>query len=115
MLRASSILLVAALALGASACPPPPSPPPNGTGAPDASAPAAAWKPKAFSRATDGCTQAWSCDCSGFIAKAGCHIESTGDTTTTGVCAADSGPPTGCTRCMALPPPAACVCAEACP
>jgi hypothetical protein len=31
------------------------------------------------------------------------------------VCAADSGPPTGCARCMALPPAPACACKEVCP
>jgi hypothetical protein len=111
MLRAS--LLFAALAVSASACPPPEPQPPSG--GPDAGAAGPAWKPKAFARATEGCTQGWTCDCSSVPAKAGCHNEATSDESTTGVCAADSGPVTGCTRCMALPPPTTCACKSVCP
>jgi len=111
MLRA--LFLSAALALGASACPPPEPHPPSGN--PDGGAAGPSWKPKTFGRAAEGCTQLWSCDCTGVTASAGCHVEPSRDDSTTGVCAADSGPVNGCTRCMALPPAGACACKNACP
>lgn len=117
MLRASSLLLLTALAVGSLGCPPPsPSPPAPGTAAPaPTGAPVAAWKVKSFAPATEGCKQTWACECAGFTAKAGCHIEGTKDESTTGVCAADSGPHAACARCMALPPAVACACKEVCP
>lgn len=120
MSRALSAPILVALALASAGCPPQAQPPAS-TGAPTSSASAAPapsvdWKPKSFVRATEGCTQAWACDCTVMAPRAGCHVEGAKpDATTTGVCAADSGPPTGCTRCMALPPPDACTCHYACP
>ena len=38
-----------------------------------------------------------------------------GDATTQGACAADTGPLSACTRCMALEPVDPCTCATACP
>lgn len=119
MLRAPPILLLAALAVSARACPPPhPHAAVAGTAAAAGSAsaaPAAVWQAKGFSRAAEGCDQIWRCECGAFKAKAGCHMDGTSDVATRGVCAADSGPLTGCDRCMALPPPGVCVCKEACP
>jgi len=115
MLRALPASLFAAVALLTAGCPPPGPQPPGTSGAPDASAPpSASWKPKSFEKVTEGCTQSWTCDC-GVPAKAGCHLDRTSDTTTSGACAADSGPPTGCTRCLALPPAPACACTNVCP
>jgi hypothetical protein len=109
-----------AAALGAAfavtACPPAHDPSKPVVDAPDASTPGAAWKEKSFSRGQDlACTQAWTCDCSALTAKAGCHLRATADGSTTGVCAADSGPLTACTRCMALAPPNPCTCTDVCP
>ncbi|MFT3773158.1 MAG: hypothetical protein QM820_47870 [Minicystis sp.] len=119
MLRALPALSLAALALAAVACPAPEPHTPSGAGAAGttpSAGPAASWKPKNFARAADqGCNQLWSCDCSALVARAGCRLEGTRDDSTTGVCAADSGPTTACTRCMALPPAPACACKEVCP
>jgi hypothetical protein len=117
MPRLAPFLALAALALGLLACPPEPQHP-NGGPTPSATpsaAPVAAWKMKSFARAAEGCNQAWTCDCSAFKAKAGCHVDASSDDSTRGVCVAESGPPTGCDRCMALPPPGVCACKEACP
>ena len=85
--------------------------PPPDTAAP----PPPARKPKRFSRGTEGCEQIWSCDCRGVAAKQGCHLDRSVDEATSGACAADSGPPSGCTRCLALPPAPACACKNVCP
>jgi hypothetical protein len=111
MLREATLPL---LALALSACPSqPPAPPP----APSATAAAAAptWKAKDFVKSQEGCTQLWSCDCAGQKPRTGCHLQGTRDDTTSGACAADSGPVNACTRCLALPPAKACACDDVCP
>ncbi|APR76360.1 Hypothetical protein A7982_01707 [Minicystis rosea] len=114
MKRLSSALGLVVLALLVAACPSPAPPPPAPGGVQPAATPV--WKPKSFARAADqGCTQVWTCDCSAAPARAGCHAEPTPDDRTTGVCAADSGPANGCTRCMALPPAVTCACKDVCP
>jgi hypothetical protein len=117
MPRLASLVLLAALALGLLACPPAKPPPGVAPGPPAAptAAPVAAWKAKSFARSTEGCSQAWTCDCSALKPKAGCHLDAPSDDSTRGVCVAESGPPTGCDRCMALPPPGTCACKEVCP
>jgi hypothetical protein len=117
MLRAAPLLLLAGVALATSACPPPDpnTPTPSGSASGSASAAGPGWKPTTFSKKAEGCSQGWTCDCGPMKAKSGCHLDITRDDATTGVCAADSGPPTGCTRCMALPPAPACACKEVCP
>ena len=104
--------LAAAIALVIAACSPPPSDDPPRV-ALHASGPA--WRAKGFSRDTEGCTQTWACDCSGVAARAGCHTKHSGDATTQGACAADTGHLSGCTRCMALEPADPCTCTAACP
>lgn len=115
MLRALPAFACAALLLTACPSPPPDPRPPAGGPTASASPTAPAWKPKAFAKATEGCHQLWTCDCTGVAPRSGCHVEGTRDDSTTGVCAADSGPVNGCTRCMALPPPAPCACNDVCP
>lgn len=103
------MVLLTGLALALSGCPKDPNAPATGN------APAGAWKPKAFAKVTEGCSQMWSCDCASFPPKTGCRIEASRDDTTQGLCAADSGPHDACTRCMALPPATACACKYTCP
>jgi hypothetical protein len=109
------LVLAALVACGCPPSPEPPKPPRADAGAPTLSQERPAWKPKSFVRATEGCTQTWTCDCSGAPLPGACKLVPTGDDSTTGVCAADSGPVNGCTRCMALPPTAACECRRTCP
>jgi hypothetical protein len=105
---------LALLALALGGCPSaPPSPPPAPTANAQPAAPA--WVAKDFSKLHDGCTQKWVCDCTGLPVRAGCHLQGTAADATTGVCAADSGPVTACTRCMALPPGKPCACDNVCP
>lgn len=105
-------------ALAVCGCPPSPEPRPPHVGGADAGAPIVAgpvWKAKSFVRAAEGCTQTWSCDCSAVARHGDCRAVPSADATTTGACAADTGPVNGCTRCLALPPPAACECRSECP
>lgn len=113
MRRAAPLLF----ALILTACPAPDPQTPAGPGpAPSATGGAgAAWTPKSFARAAEGCKQVWACDTSACAPRAGCRVQAVGEDGTQGVCAADSGPPTGCTRCMALPPPGECACKYTCP
>lgn len=111
MLRGASALVFACLVLATTGCPKDPSAPAGAT----PGAPAAVWKPKSFTRVTEGCSQSWTCDCSAFPARAGCKIEGSRDDTTQGLCGAESGPHAACTRCMALPPATACACKYTCP
>jgi hypothetical protein len=107
---------LALLALALVACHPQPSPPPPPATATATAQPAVpVWVAKDFSKLHDGCTQKWVCDCTGLPARAGCHLQGTAADGTTGVCAADSGPVTACTRCMALPPGKPCACDNVCP
>lgn len=82
---------------------------------PRAAATQAEWKPGGFARASEGCTQEWTCDVSGCPPRAGCHVEEVKGVSTSGVCVADGGPAGGCARCMALPPATPCACRYVCP
>ena len=116
MKRFLSVSCFALLVVFVMGCPSEPKTP-GGTG-PGGTPPVAtpAWKAKSFIRAADqGCAQVWGCDCSAVAARPGCHTEATPDDRTSGVCAADSGPANGCTRCMALPPAVTCACKDVCP
>lgn len=109
-----AVPLIFALLL--AACPDPQTPAgPAPSGSASASPGGVGWAPRSFAKATEGCKQTWACDTSVCAPRAGCRAQAVADDTTTGVCAADSGPPTGCTRCMALPPPGECACKYACP
>ncbi len=72
------------------------------------------WRAVSFVRATEGCVQTWTCDCAA-ARRPGCTVEASADTTTSGACAADSGPLNGCDRCLALEPAVACACRATCP
>jgi hypothetical protein len=61
------------------------------------------------------CTQQWTCDCSNVKADPGCSLAPTPGSSTTGLCASDSGPVEACTRCMALAPEKPCTCEASCP
>src|SRR5262245_7426297 len=115
MLRVPCV--AAAIALAIAPCsPPPPAPPlpPDPPRQPLAD-PGPVWRPRRFERATEGCTQTWACDCRGVSVRAGCHAVPSGNATTQGSCATDTGPLSGCTRCMALEPVDPCTCTTACP
>jgi hypothetical protein len=114
------VLLAASVALVMGGCPPRPPPPelppsPPYTPVVRAEPRAGSWRAGSFVRETEGCTQAWTCDCNALIVSAGCHLVPELDTTTSGACAADTGPLNGCTRCLALEPAEACTCSTACP
>lgn len=115
MIRRATALFFSAIAIAMTGCPKEPVAPvtPDGASAPSASG--GVWKATTSAKATEGCTQTWACDCSAMRNRVGCKIEATHDEATLGACAAESGPHSACTRCLALPPSPPCECKLTCP